>query len=53
MGLRKFCDHCKTEIIDYNDEVDIRVDLTKHYYFHKDCFNAKFNTNIEKLESEK
>lgn len=52
MALRKFCDHCKAEITDYKNEVKITINLTKNFYFHKDCFNRKFSTDIKKLESE-
>ena len=56
MGYKLFCDRCGTEI--HNTDESIKIDaeikngksLQKVWkYYHVDCFNYEFSTDIRKL----
>lgn len=56
MGYKLVCDHCGTEITAEHENIRVEGQIKKNEnlqkvwkYYHVDCFNYKFSTDIRKL----
>ena len=54
MSIATICDHCKQVITKDQGYITLQYNdlhwIIKHY--HKDCFNYKFSTDIERINND-
>lgn len=53
MTYRLVCDHCHQDILFESNQVTITYKIglkTINRHYHKDCFNYKFSTDIERIK---